>query len=299
MKKLLRGRIIFYFSVIMLNTDPTIAQYFNHLSLMDVGAKATALNGAFSAVSNDYSATFWNPAGLSYIHSVNLGGASARMTLNRQLDFASVIIPFSLKDYFGLSWLKFQVSKIEARSTNSLSPSYLFGNDEQMLWISYSRKISRIMSLGINAKIMQSRLDQIQSNGHGIDVGLLLNPFKSIYLSLVSQDLFSAQSWSTGQAEHFNRIDRVGCAVTLFDNLLISSDIHQRGKNTYWSVGTELQVKGLLKMRTGFQNNLWAFGTGISLPIMDKSFLIVNYAYRNDVITLEPDHVFDFNLRIF
>ncbi|MDZ4122342.1 MAG: hypothetical protein U1C33_07955, partial [Candidatus Cloacimonadaceae bacterium] len=45
-------------------------------ALTGVGSRATAMGGAFRAVSDDASAMFWNPAGLAFMdeNSITLGG---------------------------------------------------------------------------------------------------------------------------------------------------------------------------------------------------------------------------------
>ncbi len=46
-----------------------VASYGNGLNLNGVGAKAIAMGGAFVGLADDYSAAFWNPAGLTYLDS--------------------------------------------------------------------------------------------------------------------------------------------------------------------------------------------------------------------------------------
>ena len=58
----------------------------NGLSLNSVGTKATSMGGAFVGLANDYTAIYWNPAGLA--------GQNSGVML-----FATDIIPFANYKY--------------------------------------------------------------------------------------------------------------------------------------------------------------------------------------------------------
>ncbi|MBN2009616.1 outer membrane protein transport protein [candidate division KSB1 bacterium] len=46
-----------------------------------IGAKALAMGGAFSAVADDYTASYWNPAGLAQIHRMELLGSMSHFVM--------------------------------------------------------------------------------------------------------------------------------------------------------------------------------------------------------------------------
>jgi len=59
-------------SVIVLIIGLSFGAYSNGLNLNGMGAKAISMGGAFIAVADDYSAVFWNPAGLTQMDKANL-----------------------------------------------------------------------------------------------------------------------------------------------------------------------------------------------------------------------------------
>ncbi len=74
-------------SIIVLMLGISFGAYSNGLNLNGMGTKAISMGGAFIAVADDYSAVFWNPAGLTQMDKANLSV------------FSSVIIPTGTYQY--------------------------------------------------------------------------------------------------------------------------------------------------------------------------------------------------------
>ncbi len=74
-------------SIIVLMIGLSIGAYSNGLNLNGMGAKAISMGGAFIAVADDYSAVFWNPAGLTQMDKANLS------------IFSSIIVPTGTYKY--------------------------------------------------------------------------------------------------------------------------------------------------------------------------------------------------------
>jgi len=74
-------------SIIVLMIGLSLGVYSNGLNLNGMGARAISMGGAFIAVADDYSAVFWNPAGLTQMDKSNLSV------------FSSFIIPTGTYQY--------------------------------------------------------------------------------------------------------------------------------------------------------------------------------------------------------
>ena len=72
-----------------------------------VGPRAIAMGGAFSAIADDASAMFWNPAGLTQLESQELAASLVRLygtaLEDRRLAFA---LPVARRHVFGLEWYR-------------------------------------------------------------------------------------------------------------------------------------------------------------------------------------------------
>lgn len=59
------------------------------VGLSGMGARALAMGGAYTAVSNDYSATFWNPAGLSQLNKSSFYASIGHLTHSADISYGS------------------------------------------------------------------------------------------------------------------------------------------------------------------------------------------------------------------
>ena len=69
-----------------------------------VGARPLGMGGAFTAISNDVYGSYWNPAGLGQLNSVQLMGMYSLLTLDRTLNYAATAFPVKGMGTIGLSW---------------------------------------------------------------------------------------------------------------------------------------------------------------------------------------------------
>ncbi|MBD3288702.1 hypothetical protein GF337_07870 [candidate division KSB1 bacterium] len=287
--------VLALFPVYLMAADAPVV---NNLSMFGVGAKASAFNGAFSAVADDYSAPFWNPAGINFINSISIGGMHQQMSMNRTLDYFSAVIPGSYKNSYGIGWLSFKVNEIEARSNNTPDPDYIFDTNTQLLYFSYGRKLWGSCALGLNAKFVHDRLADTKAIGGSIDVGLMIHLYKSVRVSLVSQDLIANISWDTGSNEKYHPLNKIGLSFKI-NNVLISSEYLKYANKESWILGAETKFLGMIKLRSGIGPDRWAVGTGLSIPVWNKTYLLVNYTLLNDPFNVEFSQIVDFNIQIF
>lgn len=72
---------------------------------MGVGVRAIGLGGAFVAVSDDASAGFWNPAGLSQIEAREVSAVYGGLAYSRSFHTLSLVQPLS-RGGFGVTYLR-------------------------------------------------------------------------------------------------------------------------------------------------------------------------------------------------
>ncbi len=197
------------------------------------GARALGMGGAFTAISDDPSATFWNPAGLTRIrsrelllmHSERFGDLVDR-------DFVSFVTPvdWSLiggdNGGFGLSMIRLGIDDIpftdhlfEQLDTNgdgevddlelvgihdpALQDQIQFKSDQEFaLFVSYGERKGR-WSWGANLKFVRQSVGSYSSMGIGADLALLRPDWLgSLDFGLKLQDITTTYlSWSTGHNE--------------------------------------------------------------------------------------------------
>ncbi|MFZ5518492.1 MAG: PorV/PorQ family protein [Candidatus Zhuqueibacterota bacterium] len=257
------------------------------LNYYGIGARASVLNAAFVSIADDYSATHWNPAGLTASSRYNFGGMHSQMPLSRENNFVSFSMPVSQGDWLGLSWQGFTIDQIEARSSNSATPDYYFYNVEEAIWLTYARRIFSPVSLGINLKYLHQAMDGVGANGVGLDIGLLAQLTSNLKLGVVVYDIGSALHWKTDHRDEYERMNRIGIAYQIYQPLVVSLALEgyeQRMQEL--SLGAEYILLNALAVRAGWQDRRFSLGTGLDVAFNNVDFSF-NYSIASNKLSHE------------
>jgi len=144
------------------------------------GARAVGMGGAFTAVADDATAGFWNPAGLSQMELYNYEVGLQYVFLPNDVSSSYLSYSFQVPQAgsFGLSWMNLSAHGIEGRDQYE-QPTGSFGSSENLFWVSYGRKaygFLKGLSLGGNLKILQHSLRDSSAIGFGADIGAIWQP---------------------------------------------------------------------------------------------------------------------------
>ena len=204
------------------------------------GARAPGMGNAFTSVSDDVSAIYYNPAGLIQLKSQQFLSEYSRFhwRLKDKNEVSSSLIgyvyPHQRYGYFGIGWTR--VSKLYREDT------YI---------ISYGRDVIPHLSLGLNAKILSSKVNGGSSvSGYSMDLGCLYKVAPRVNTSLVLKDITQPDM---GLKEK-NRIPlsvKIGTAYK-YQGLNIVLDNIYRDKSYKLHLGAEKRLyDGLLGIRCG------------------------------------------------
>ncbi|MCI0559433.1 MAG: PorV/PorQ family protein [Nitrososphaera sp.] len=154
-----------------------------------VGAKANAMGGAFSAVANDASALYWNPAGIASFTRYQGGVTHTSLyeNLGIQLNYLALVLPAGDVGNFGLSATVLDYGEMEV--TTELYPegigekftaaSYAFG-------FSYANQITDNFSAGGTIKYIRETILNSSADGVAFDVGTIFKtPFYGVVFSSI------------------------------------------------------------------------------------------------------------------
>jgi len=158
-----------------------------------VGARATSMAGAFTAVADDSYAVYWNPAGLIYSQGAkNLSFSHNEYFQGLAQEFLVCTLPaenikfigggFLKKGVFGFGFNYFYTPKdMERRSgLNESDPLYpisisegLFRAYDAALSVSYGYSFSPVMDLGATLKFIRQSIDNESGASFAVDAGAL------------------------------------------------------------------------------------------------------------------------------
>jgi len=180
MTKILNKKYSILFIVnllIVLNVDILQAQkYAADFLNIGVGSRALGMGSAYVAISNDATAAYWNPAGLSQLHKREITIMHAnRFSGLVQTNFINLAIIDKHGNAFALSYFRVGIDDIP-KSTKldefdrPIIEKYI-QDVEQALFLSFARKNSNNFSLGGNLKAIFQQVGDHSSLGLGFDIG--------------------------------------------------------------------------------------------------------------------------------
>ena len=229
---------------------------FNFLKV-GVGARPTALGGAFTAVAGDIDATAWNPAGLFGVKQRTATVSLSDYLVDTQTGFVSLALPSSRR-VWGLSVNYFSYGEMEKTSAEGISEG-TFGASDLAAYLTVAQRFwKNRLTLGLNLKAVYSSIDVYSSDAYMVDVGLLAKgPLKGMTMGASLSNLGSVRSGYAGDFKDSLPVHlRFGLAhqpahlplplLLLFDLNLPNDD------DPYLSFGAEFHLAHGLYLRPGY-----------------------------------------------
>ncbi len=156
---------------------------------LGIGARPLAMGEAFTAVSDDVNAVYWNPAGLGQIQGREAGAMHAIWFQ----DISFSWLAYSQKTLggtMGASVKYLSAGDMDYYDNTGLGLDDTYTARDMMFTASYARKIKG-WPLGMNLKVISSKLEEESAFGIAADIGTLKTVSKSreIKVGLVVQNL--------------------------------------------------------------------------------------------------------------
>jgi hypothetical protein len=180
---------MFYITLLLISQifDPSATGY--TFMKIGVGVRPVAMGNAFSALSDDENAVFWNPAGLGVVNTYRVAGMFMNHVAYLNYYNLTSAIPTDVIGTVGVG-----ISYLGARDTEYSEGGEDLGdftNSDMLLNLGYGRSFGRrsTFSVGGAAKFVRSQLYSFSSYGLLLDAGVLVNPLKYLYLGTVVKNL--------------------------------------------------------------------------------------------------------------
>lgn len=297
-------------------TGTTAAKFLS----IGIGPRANSMGGAFSAVSNDASAMYWNPAGIANINETQALVTYTKMFADINVNYIGLVLPLGSLGNLGLSVTSLNVGDMNV--TTELYPegtgekfsagSYAFG-------LTYARYITDNFAVGANVKYIRESIYNSFADGFAVDIGTIFKtPFYGIkFASSISNYGSKMQMGGTDLlVRHTADPTRLGSNNTLDANLAteqfelplrlqigVSRDfqfmdehrftiaidaIHPNDNNQWVNLGGELSLfNNLISLRGGYKalflkdtQEGLTFGAGIKYDGLKYFRIEVDYAYQ-------------------
>jgi len=300
---------------------------------IDVGPRAIAMGGAFTATANDISALYWNPAGIAS----NLSGEAffnhTDWFLDIAMEYAGVAVHVpgigTIGGFVTALTMDDMLVRTEERPEGT---GEFFDAGGLAIGLSYARNLTERFSIGFNAKYISEHIWHTSASGFALDIGTIykipiMNEFRigasisnfGTKMKLDGRDLINIIQIGGTSGNLINtKIDieeyelplifRVGLAMDVLkteDSRLTTAvdAIHPNDHTEFVNSGIEYSWNEIAFFRAGykslFEENTeqgLTFGFGLHYRIIDYVKLKIDYAYQ-EFGRLSDVHQFSFGIK--
>ena len=270
---------------------------------MGIGARPLALGGAYTAMAEGASATYYNPAALGFINSKEFETMHAVLTLDRNLDYFSYAQPINRNKFKGglsFGWIRYGVDGIpETRvykvgdvipagqavgdpildlSGNVKVFSY-FEDVENAYTLAYGTKFKKKVFLGFALNYYTHDLFNNSADGFGIDLGVLWKANKRSNIGLTVKHIGGELEWdtSTSRKDNIPVSTTLGASYKVRENITTTVDLEKTGdENLRTHIGVEGYVNSNLALRAGLDKDNITLGIGFK-----SNDWVFDYAYAD------------------
>uniref|UniRef100_A0A7V4E2Z3 PorV/PorQ family protein n=1 Tax=candidate division WOR-3 bacterium TaxID=2052148 RepID=A0A7V4E2Z3_UNCW3 len=260
---------------------------------LNIGARATAMGGAYTAIADDVCGIFYNPSTSGILNSFDF--SLTLLNLYDKINYSSLIFSLPIKNFglgFGSSLLSFSDDKFIGPGNEVGEYSY----NDFLFFINFSFNLSKKFAFGTNLKYVGSLYDNYYAYSLATDFGFHFNPIKNLY--------FGSSLLHLGTKRRFIYYSeilpinfRLGASYKIFLNpkiiLTLASDF-----STYidelpnLGIGGEVLLKELRKpkeylaFRIGYRTKErygifsgLAVGFGYLYQFLENIFLLIDFTY--------------------
>lgn len=229
-------------------------------------ARAWGMGGAFTAVADDSSAIYFNPAGLGQLKMIELSGSYTMLYGNKDLEYkvGSIVLPLGRLGTIGLATTNYGHRQLR-------EDAYIFSAGRKFTFEKQD------IYLGGNAKYLRLEIETVgREFDYGGDLGFLTK-FRDDKLSL---GLFLGNINTPHIGEDLPQRYAGGVAYRPDPDLTLAADYHyekqEEEENDEFRLGVEYHWLKYLFLRSGVANNpgRWMVGWGLR-----NRFLSFDYAY--------------------
>lgn len=172
---------VFFATFAQLSQAQGVRKYSNEFLSIGVGARALGMGNVQSAISNDVTAAFWNPAGLQQLTNTQVGLMHAEWFAGiAKYDYVGIALPIAdRRRSIGISAIRFAVDDIpntlyliDPDGSINYDNVTSFSAADYAFLMTYAQKMGKFR-IGGNAKVIHRIVGKFANSwGMGVDLGI-------------------------------------------------------------------------------------------------------------------------------
>lgn len=273
-----------------------------------IGARATGMGGSFTAVADDASAVYWNPAGVSRLSGSVVSINHTVLPTEINMTHAAYIFNVGfMPGMFAVQAKSLYMSDMERTTVyHPDGDGTYFDAGDTSFGLTYSRSLTDKFSAGLTASLVHSGLDDLSDNTMSFDFGTLYDTgFKSLRIGFSIQNIGGELTYiDTNRAAKVPTVFRVGASANVVESgnnrvLLAGEFSHPPDNSERINLGTEYSFKDFFFARggynIGYDSETFAGGLGVKFPTSLSTETRFDYSYT-DMSELGAVHRFSLDI---
>jgi hypothetical protein len=259
-----------------------------------VGARSAAMAGAYSALADDISALYWNPAGIARLPGITAGATHTELYAGITQNFIGATMPISDRYRIGISLNEVDYGDIRRTSLTKPSNGGTYNANDLAFGVTIAGALTDRFSFGATAKYLRNSILDLSADGLAFDAASLYQTeFYHMKIALDLSNLGGDRSFQgnsltlLANANSLNQVQtplaatmvtsdfplplifRIGAATDVFqgtvENQKLNVDFdfstHSDGPEVY-NLGAEYVWNDMVALRTGYAFNEDQLGLG-------------------------------------
>jgi hypothetical protein len=159
-----------------------------------IGSRAIGMGGAFTAVANDASALYWNPAGIARLKKMEAIFCHTNWIADINHEFIGYVVPAGLMGNFGFSASFVSMGEFERTTIDDIETTIReddgeglspFSASDLAIAATYARNMTDKFSVGVTAKYVREKIAESSAGGMAFDVGTYyLTGYKTLRIGM-------------------------------------------------------------------------------------------------------------------
>ncbi len=259
------------------------------MSILGYGARALGLGKAFTALADDPTAVYWNPAGLEDIYQQQATFFHVSLWEGTSLDYLGYVYPTLDMGSFGFGIGRIGVGDIP--QTNSGEEVLgTFSNAEYQVYLGYARKFPYNITGGATIRMVRRSWSGLQNEsdltdtGFGLDLGVMYKPvwigspwFQDWTFGLKINNFIEPQLKEGVQSDDLPLTIKLGFLKKIrfvggeFFTVLMDFDYSEK-RAMRVHIGSEYRVMDYGDLRLGFTDGGLSFGAGVEYKMFQFDY---------------------------
>ncbi len=165
-----------------------------------VGPRAAALGGSFTALANDASALYWNPAGIAWMNKGHFLASHTNWFIDISHEYIGLVVPLAGATRLGVSFTALNTPEMEQTTIQEPDGTGIYFDVQDIsIGLTLARMMTNRFSFGITLKYIQQTLFNESAKTLAIDLGgMLRTGFKGLRLGIAMSN-FGGKMKLTGR----------------------------------------------------------------------------------------------------